>query len=188
MLPQHDKFCASLGNAADHNGLGMCLRCLHKESVEYGRVKLLDNIHLEDQGRDGRMTVGQVLQKLWRWEVDGIGLCSCSIAYLVISIELMCYAPILLCTRMHASHVTVRLYSVSLPHWLNLYASFNRIVYGFRPDAPRYMPLTVYSCGNNGMCICIQWNTNENLTYSFQTGSILIQVLTSSMSCTAQSI
>ena len=33
-----------------------------QESVEYGWVKLLDNIHLEDQGRDGRMTVGQVLK------------------------------------------------------------------------------------------------------------------------------
>jgi hypothetical protein len=64
MLPQHNKFCTSLGNAADHNGLGMCLRWLDKESVEYGWVKLLDNIHLEDQERDGRMSVGQVLQKL----------------------------------------------------------------------------------------------------------------------------
>jgi len=64
MLPQHDKFCTSLGNAADHIALGMCLRWLHKESVEYGWVKLLDNIHLEDYERDERMTVGQVLQQL----------------------------------------------------------------------------------------------------------------------------
>jgi hypothetical protein len=29
-----------------------------------GWVKLLNDIHLEDQGRDGRMTMGHVLQKL----------------------------------------------------------------------------------------------------------------------------
>jgi len=60
-LPQHDKFCTSVGNAADHIGLSMCLRWLHKESVEYGWVKPLDNIHFKDQESDGRMTVGQFL-------------------------------------------------------------------------------------------------------------------------------
>ena len=83
LLPQHDKFCVSLGNAADYNGSCMCLRWLHKETVEYGWVKLLDNIHLEDQGRGGGMTMGQVLQKFLEREVGGIGLCSCPIAYLV---------------------------------------------------------------------------------------------------------
>ena len=34
----------------------------------------------------------------------------------IISIELTGYAPILLCTQVHASHVAVQLYSISLPH------------------------------------------------------------------------
>jgi hypothetical protein len=34
----------------------------------------------------------------------------------IISTELTGYAPILLCTQVHASHMTVRLYSISLPH------------------------------------------------------------------------
>jgi hypothetical protein len=36
-----------------------------------------------------------------------------------ISIELTGYAPIPLCTQVHASHMTVQLYSISLPHRLN---------------------------------------------------------------------
>jgi hypothetical protein len=32
------------------------------------------------------------------------------------SIEFTGYAPILLCTQVHASHVAVQLYSISLPH------------------------------------------------------------------------
>ena len=34
----------------------------------------------------------------------------------IISIELMGYAPILLHIQVHASHMTVQLYSISLPH------------------------------------------------------------------------
>jgi len=34
----------------------------------------------------------------------------------IISIELMGYAPILLRTQVHASHMTLQLYSMSLPH------------------------------------------------------------------------
>lgn len=64
-LPQHDKFCTS-GNASDHNGLSMCLRWIRNEFVEYGWVKLLEDIHLEDQGRDGRMTVRTSLTKIVR--------------------------------------------------------------------------------------------------------------------------
>jgi len=41
-----------------------------------------------------------------------------------ISIELTGYAPILPCTQVHAACVAVRLNSISLPHWLNLYVSY----------------------------------------------------------------
>jgi len=115
MLPQHDKFCTSLGNSTDHNGLGMFIRVCRVCRIGMG--KTLGQRPLGRPGKrwkdDSRTCLTKIVRMGggWNW----VMFMSNSILG-IISIELMGYAPILLCTQVHASHITVQLYSIALPH------------------------------------------------------------------------